>query len=120
MGMRMERKVARYSVSPMGGTHAPYHPNLPGNRHENGAKGGQILRVSHGRVRTSDHPDSPGDGHEDGAKGGQELSVSHGRSSSWTTQTHLAMGMRMERKAARYSAYLMGGPVPGPPRLTWQ
>jgi hypothetical protein len=82
MGMRMERKAARCSASPMGETSAP------------------------------DHLDIHSNGHEDGAKGGQMFSVSHGRSSSWTTQTYLAIGMRIERKAARYSASPMGGSSP--------
>jgi hypothetical protein len=88
---------------------APDHLDLPGNGHEDGTKGGQVLSVSHKRDQCLDHLDLPGNGHEDGAKGSQVLRVSHGRSSSWTTQTYLAMGMRMEQKAARYSASPMGG-----------
>ncbi len=51
IGIRMEQKVAKYSASPMGGSSPPDYPDLPGNSHEDGAKGGQVLSVSHGRVQ---------------------------------------------------------------------
>jgi hypothetical protein len=68
LGIRMEPKAARYSASPMGGSSPSDHPDLPGNRHEDGAKGG-VLSFSNGTVQASDYP----------AKGGQIPSISHGR-----------------------------------------
>jgi hypothetical protein len=52
IGMKMERKAARYSTSPMGETQTPRpptDPDLPGDRHEDGAKRGQVLSVYQGR-----------------------------------------------------------------------
>ena len=49
MGMRMELKVARCSAFFMGETSNPGHLDLPGNGHENGAKGCQVLSISHWR-----------------------------------------------------------------------
>ncbi len=141
IGMRMERKAARYSASPIGGSSASGHPDLPGNRHEDGKRlpGTQrlpwegpvpqtpqtylaigmrmerkVVMYSESHIEGSsppDHPDLPGNRHEDGAKGGQVLSVSWEGPVPQTTQSYLAMGIRMELNAAMYSASPMGGPV---------
>ncbi len=92
IGIRMERKAARYSASPMGGSSAPDHPDSPGNRHEDWMrKAARYSASPMGGSSAPDHPDLPGNRHGDGAKGGQVLSVSHRRVQP-----------------------------PGPPGLTWQ